>query len=362
MKSTLSKRNHFALGALLFCAALPAAAEIASATAQREGDRILLHWRSAQPVDVYEAERADAPPARRKLISKADADGQHSAAVAAARRFYFLQAKDDAHWTAERLLPLEGGTNFRDLGGYATTDGHHVKWGEFYRSGAMNHLTPKDYEYLSSLDIKVVCDLRSRQEREISPTKWQAKPAARYTAVDYDGDAMFRRILPTNAKQPRTDFYDEAPEIFAPQYRAMFRSLLAGEAPLAVNCSAGQDRTGIASGLILTALGVPRETIYQDYHLSTQLRRPENETPSVDLNEYKDRNAVARFHWERQQMLKEGKDPFKPTPLINADGQPKLAVAFKAMETRYGSVEGYLQKQLGVGPAEIAKLRTMYLD
>ncbi|MDE8409516.1 tyrosine-protein phosphatase, partial [Klebsiella pneumoniae] len=45
----------------------------------------------------------------------------------------------------ERLLPLQGGRNFRDLGGYRTADGRHVKWGLLFRSGSMHGLTDSDY-------------------------------------------------------------------------------------------------------------------------------------------------------------------------------------------------------------------------
>ncbi len=56
-----------------------------------------------------------------------------------------------------RHLPLSGAPNFRDLGGYATTDGHHTRWGLVYRSGELSQLTAKDYEYVARLGITAVC-------------------------------------------------------------------------------------------------------------------------------------------------------------------------------------------------------------
>ena len=64
---------------------------------------------------------------------------------------------------AVRLLPLEGGRNFRDLGGYPTLDGRRVRWGRVFRSGMMANLTDADYDYLSALGIRVVCDFRSNE-------------------------------------------------------------------------------------------------------------------------------------------------------------------------------------------------------
>ena len=82
-----------------------------------------------------------------------------------------------------RHLPLEGAANFRDIGGYPTADGHHVKWGLVYRSNHLVDLTAADYEYLNTLGIKLVCDLRTDGERRKSPTVWQGGKAPR----DHDG-------------------------------------------------------------------------------------------------------------------------------------------------------------------------------
>ena len=63
----------------------------------------------------------------------------------------------------QRLLPLEGGQNFRDLGGYRTRDGRTVRWGMLFRSGAMDGLTAADYAYLGKIGIRTVCDFRSNE-------------------------------------------------------------------------------------------------------------------------------------------------------------------------------------------------------
>src|ERR1700761_2889033 len=73
-----------------------------------------------------------------------------------------------------RRLPLEGTPNFRDLGGYETTDGRFVQWGKLYRSGVLTYLTPSDLTYLSQLGIRVVCDFRTKQENDVAPEKWIA--------------------------------------------------------------------------------------------------------------------------------------------------------------------------------------------
>ena len=58
----------------------------------------------------------------------------------------------------KRHLALEGAPNFRDLGGYETSDGRHVKWGEIYRSDNLAHLTDSDLAKVSGLGIRLVCE------------------------------------------------------------------------------------------------------------------------------------------------------------------------------------------------------------
>ncbi|STQ72887.1 Protein tyrosine/serine phosphatase [Hafnia alvei] len=56
------------------------------------------------------------------------------------------------------LAPLEGGVNFRDMGGYLAADGRRVKRGKLFRSGALDRLTDKDLSYLQDVPIKNILD------------------------------------------------------------------------------------------------------------------------------------------------------------------------------------------------------------
>ncbi len=58
-----------------------------------------------------------------------------------------------------RILKLEGGCNFRDLGGYRTRDGRELKWGRVFRTGVLSYFTPDDNEQLNQLGVRVICDL-----------------------------------------------------------------------------------------------------------------------------------------------------------------------------------------------------------
>jgi protein-tyrosine phosphatase len=331
-------------------------------------DRIRLSWDGRAPMDVYVGDKPDAALKDMRLISDDDRDGQHEAVLTDGGRPYFLLRSNEdgaVSRVAERLLPLQGGSNFRDVGGYPAAGGKHVRWGKIYRTGAMPKLTDRDYDYLSKLGIEIVCDLRSTEERQLSPTRAKAMGDARYVAVDYPASDIFRGLTPpTIADAPQQpdrvrNMYREWPVSLAPQYKAIFDGLLAGEAPLAYHCSAGQDRTGVATALVLTALGVPRHVIYADYHLSTTYRRPEFEFADIDLEKLAATNIVARYQLETR---KRGAGARRPQPLLNAAGNPRLADTFAEIEAQWGTVENYLDTVLGVGATDVAKLRAMYLE
>ncbi len=248
-----------------------------------------------------------------------------------------------------RLLPLEGGQNFRDLGGYRTRDGHTVKWGVLYRSGAMDRLTDADFLYLSKLGIRTVCDFRSTEERQAAPVRWPAGQAPKILADDYRMDATgldFRAAGTWNGEQARAAMAAQYPHIlerFNGQYRRMFAQLLAGDTPLAFNCSAGKDRTGVAAALLLTALDVPRETVIEDYLLSNRYFDPKKAmTP----------NDPAAQAWSR--LPPEVLQAFMGVDRSYIEG------VFKVIDAHAGGAEGYLRDELGLKPADLATLRRLY--
>jgi protein-tyrosine phosphatase len=303
-------------------------------------EHVVISWEDPAPVSVYQSDRPDAGIAQSTLLSGNNHDGRYRATVATDKRYYFLlrDTTGDIRRTSERLLPLEHGSNFRDIGGYATTDGKHVRWGLMYRSAATPLLSDRDVAYIRTLGLHSMTDLRSTEERELAPTRLNHQ-GIQYIAIDYP----FKGI----------GDYESVLTVLAPQYRAIFRELLAGKGPISYNCTAGQDRTGIATALILSSLGVPRQTILDDYHLSTEYREPQNEMPVVDPSAYPDNPAAAFFAKARLM---------KPPPLYAADGRSWLGALFDKIDARWGSVENYLQQSLGVGPTELARLRAAYLE
>jgi len=125
-----------------------------------------------------------------------------------------------------------------------------------------------------------------------------------------------------------------------------------------INCSAGQDRTGIACALFLTALGVPEDWVVEDYLLSTDFRSPKNEIRGVDLADAAKDNAFATLMLGHHQ----GRELSRPNPLLTSDGKPLIKFVLEKLRTDYGGIESYLSKVLKVNGREVSLLRQCYLD
>jgi protein-tyrosine phosphatase len=231
-----------------------------------------------------------------------------------------------------------------------------------YRSGAMYRLTASAWEWMAERKIRTVCDLRSLEEQELAPTIWQGGNHPRHAGVAYEADLLLsgqKEFGKTGMNEMHDSLYPVFPKLLAPSLKAMFEALLEAHTPLIVHCSAGQDRTGLAIGLLLSALGVPRTTILEDYRLSTQCRRIENELDHRTILAFSESNAFARYYAE--VIKKRGAAAFRPRELVNRHGQPLLLDAFAAIEDEWGSVPTYLETELGLRREDILRLQKLCL-
>lgn len=339
---------------LLAGTAGPALAVDTVTIARIDADTVKVSWQDSDPVDIIVTDRPVAAGAAVPVV-KGNRKGSATIPLPASKRqFVVLRDGGDGSLTlaAERELPLAKGSNFRDLGGYVGAGGKTVRWGKVFRSGALPLLTEEDYALLGGLDIGTIVDLRSLEEREVAGTLLDDRTGALFVSNDYS----LKPLMANMGTMKGEYVYTGMEKLLAPQYRSLFKRLLADDGAVMYHCSAGQDRTGIASALILSALGVDRATILADYHLSTQLRRPQNELPPLDPADHPN-NPIVQYY------AAAAKKPggIKAEPLYSASGQSHLAQFFEVIDRDYGGVEGYLAT-LGITPVDVARLRALYLE
>ncbi|MEM6266008.1 MAG: tyrosine-protein phosphatase, partial [Pseudomonadota bacterium] len=225
-------------------------AELGSVSAEHgeSANDYTLAWEGEGPVTIEVSTEPGFAAGEGEVIGTFEGGEAAWSAEGDAERRYFLLSNEAgaSEHVAVRLLPLEGGRNFRDLGGYETEQGKTVKWGRVFRSGTMHKLTDGDYEYLSGLGITTVCDFREADERTAEPTEWRGSEIEYLTFApppesDPRQNPMFAALsnpdsTPEDVRAAMAAGYPEIAQAEAEGYTAMFDKLAAGQIPLAFNC------------------------------------------------------------------------------------------------------------------------------
>ncbi|WP_441251460.1 tyrosine-protein phosphatase [Kitasatospora sp. McL0602] len=282
-----------------------------------------------------------------------------------------------------RSLGLQGAVNARDLGGYRTRDGRTVRHGVALRADALNRLTEADLAVLVAGGLRRVVDLRSLDEvREAGPDVIPGLPVAEISAAEYSSEpvtvepaepggltlhhlpifaadfdiyvALRDALAGRDAERQREVLGDGKAGrmmeglyrwfVTSPVARARFaevvRLLAAPDGPpVLFHCSAGKDRTGWAAAIALTAVGVERETVYEDYLLTNER--------SARLIE-----TIVDSFGSRGLM----KDPALMLPVFRAE-RSYLDAAFEEVTLGWGSFEKFWQDGLGLDGDTLEGLR-----
>jgi protein-tyrosine phosphatase len=255
-----------------------------------------------------------------------------------------------------RKLPFKGAHNFRDLGGYKTTDGRQIKWGLLYRSDKLSELTSTDEQYMERLSLKRIVDFRSVAEREAQPDRIAPDSSIRIEQlpVNVSGvnpDLIKNKIESGDVSQQEMsklliDANREFVEKYTPLYREWIQSLLDKDAvPMVFHCTAGKDRTGFAAALVLLALGVPKDTVMSDY-LATNTFTGEHVEKTLLVIK------LASFFQTDVEAIR---------PLFGVEAE-FLQEAFNAIDEHYGSTENYLQNGLGLDKEKLSQLKNLLTE
>lgn len=255
-----------------------------------------------------------------------------------------------------RKLPFTGAHNFRDLGGYKTEDGRAIKWGKIYRSDDLHLLTDEDLKYLSRLNIKSVVDFRSDEEREsepdrlnpdmtqvLLPIKFQPEELDDETLKNLMKNLTFGTLDSSNLLR---DFNIVIVKDFATEYKKFFRHVIENNAePIVFHCTAGKDRAGFASAMILTVLGVPREKVIEDYLLTNTYVKDhvDSEMLEIELKTF--------FRADTDNLRK-----------INLVEERYIQAAFDTIDSEWGGMDNYISGALGLSEEDILKLKDFYLE
>ncbi len=262
----------------------------------------------------------------------------------------------DSAAIAQRYLGLENTVNFRDLGGLKTKDGKTVRKGLIYRSDNLSKLESKQFGQFNALRIASVYDLRTDHEIEGKEDHLPAVVHYRHTPVVEDNageiKGLKKRVLngeitEQQAKDMTARFYADAVTVHVGAVKAILNDITASDQPVLYHCSAGKDRTGIVSALILSILNVDRQLIVDDYMLSNYYRRNRAEKT---LGKAKlGRIIKPKLNMDAVEVLSTVDERF-------------IRATFNAIDSTYGGIDPFIENQLGIDRATRLKLVAKFTE
>ncbi|MGY9041707.1 MAG: tyrosine-protein phosphatase [Alphaproteobacteria bacterium] len=246
----------------------------------------------------------------------------------------------------DRLLNLEGTSNFRDLGGYEAGNGMRLRKGLIYRSDSLSYLTQSDFQKIQKIGIKTVCDFRSEIEMKDSPSPFSSKTSPRlfHLPIKTLGTQDLKELA-TKENVTSQELADELQDhytLYVNQHKntySKFINMIANEEiPIVFHCFAGKDRTGYGALLFLSIIGVKKETIIEDYLLTNKFFKG----PRINESWRNDSSELLKPLFEAR------------TNYINA--------AFNEIYNKYDKVEDFVVKELGIDVKTIDTIKERVLE
>lgn len=254
-------------------------------------------------------------------------------------------------------IPLKSVLNAREYGGYETSLGV-IKPKIILRGGELSRLSIEDkIKLISDYHLKVVIDLRSKSEINRQPD--QEIEGVRHINLDVIGDTfdfngdpkdMVKKMNERTPEELMEELYSAFTTKPAPTYalKHFFKEALAlEEGSMYIHCTAGKDRTGIASALLLYVLGASNELIAYDYILSNHYRKDSVELEIKEINKHL-----------QTRMSENDEMRFR---VLNSVHENFLLLSFVEAEKKYGSIDNYLLHALELTEEKKERLRNKFL-
>jgi protein-tyrosine phosphatase len=236
--------------------------------------------------------------------------------------------------------------NLRDLGGWPTVDGGTVRYGQVFRSTALQALAGEDVAALRDLGIRTVYDLRTEAEKSEQPD--QVPDGVGYAEIDVLADstdsapAQVMELLGNPQAAQEALGGGKAQTMFAiayrefvtlPSARSGYRRLFTELAdpehrPGLFHCTTGKDRTGWAGAALLLLCGVSQDDVMEEF-LLTNVQLIPHLQPVLD------------------QFAAAGGDPGVLLPVVGVEPEYLLA-SLDEMRSQYGTIEQYFTNGLQI--------------
>lgn len=250
------------------------------------------------------------------------------------------------------LAPLDGGINFRDLGGNSVVDGRRIKRGLLFRSGSLERLTENDCAFLAGVPVRSVLDYRDPDEVQAKPDiLWQGAGYHHFPAnpLSNEVNANLEKLTSEtlagfDARAFMLELYRRLP--FGNAAYKQLAHLLShtDNGAIVQHCAVGKDRTGVGSALVLFALGADEATVVEDYLLTETTLATFREQMLDQLSIRLSDSALGQFAY------------------VLSAREEFLMTALGCIRDQYGSTDRWLEAEYGLGQSQRAALQAFYLE
>lgn len=187
--------------------------------------------------------------------------------------------------------------NARDLGGHLTVDGRETQMKAFVRSDLPNCLTPDGTQALLDYGIRTVIDLRWPEELADLPNPL----AQQVDKITYLHHSLFGESYASSDEReaaaglPDQHLYQNMLDVFQVEIAQILRAMAnARDGGILFHCRMGKDRTGVIAILLLSLVGVPQQTIVDDYALTAIMLEEEHKRYLSQFSDPEERKAIAQ--------------------------------------------------------------------
>jgi protein tyrosine/serine phosphatase len=250
------------------------------------------------------------------------------------------------------FIALQGGINFRDLGGQRAADGRRVRQGKLLRSGSLHNMTTDDLSHLSAIPLSRVLDYRDPVEVSRSPDRLNSEAHYLNAPANPLASNVNAKVTEFNAATLNTmdgeqfmlQLYRQLPFDNA-AYRQLTQWLMEPfDGALLQHCAVGKDRTGVGCALTLFALGCDSHTVMEEYLLT--------------------QGMLAQVEGFLLDAFGDGLDDNgrKNLAEIMTVQESYLAAALSSIEQRYGNVNVWLEQEYRLTPQAREALQARLLE
>ena len=241
-------------------------------------------------------------------------------------------------------------SNFRDV-----AIGSKMKNNILFRCAKLSTLIDEDIKKIEDLNPHSIIDFRDPKEINKAPDNLSKDLLKKYVSLPISASTLSRMVDQKNIDGDNKFTYEKVMEesykLYINNHKHVWKEFIkillkANNNPIIFHCSAGKDRTGIASFIIQKLCDNPMELIFENYLLSNELLTINAATAEQTTTSKKDDQLITKVMLDTLSKVKKS----------------YLISGINEIENQFESLENYIIQELGFTDVDIKDLKKLYCN